>query len=68
MGGNGLFNTVELAHNGALCDALLIGLDGPAARKEAVRPPPLSLPWSKGRGDVEKIQVADHSGAGSVSF
>ena len=35
MGGNGLFDTVELGHNGALCDALLIGLDGPAARKEA---------------------------------
>jgi hypothetical protein len=25
--GNGLFNTVELNRNGALCDALLIGLD-----------------------------------------
>ena len=35
VGGSGLFNTVELGHNGALCDALLIGLDGPAARKEA---------------------------------
>jgi hypothetical protein len=35
VGGNGLFNTVELNQNGALCDALLIGLDGAPARKKA---------------------------------
>jgi hypothetical protein len=35
VGGNGLFNTVELDCDGALCDALLIGLDGAAARKKA---------------------------------
>lgn len=35
MGGNGLFDAVELDRNGALGNALLIGLDGATASKEA---------------------------------
>lgn len=46
MGGNGPFNTVELNCNGALCDALLISLDGAAPRKEAaaIADPELNMP------------------------
>jgi hypothetical protein len=35
VGGNGLFDAVELDRNGALGNALLIGLDGATASKEA---------------------------------
>ena len=35
VGGNGLFDAVELDRNGALSDALLIGLDGAAASRKA---------------------------------
>ena len=46
VGGNGPFNTVELNCNGALCDALLISLDGAAPRKEAaaIADPELNMP------------------------
>jgi hypothetical protein len=59
VNGNGLFNTVELDRNGALCDALLIGLDGAAARKKAAaiaryRPARLAYAASAAGSEIER--------------
>src|SRR5690348_3168470 len=37
MGGDGLFNAIELNRYGALCNSLLIGFDGTVSSKEAAR-------------------------------